>query len=153
MRPNTSPEAVRSPSEVEHAQHVFEDAALETRVVLRQLAGKRRESGFDRLHGGVERRAEIAPLGCFQDHVETRTFGKVQRSAAGEIGFDERAVRHLACGLVGVDRRLRGIESVGRMAEEDQAHDGHEIFVRRQIGVRPQIVGDLPKLNSNFSRL
>jgi hypothetical protein len=33
---------------------------------------------------------------------------------------------------------------------EDQAHDGHEVFIRRQIGVRPQIVSDLPEIVLKF---
>ena len=36
------------------------------------------------------------------------------------------------------------------MAQEDQAHDGHEVFVRRQIGIRPQIVGNLPEVGFEF---
>ena len=73
---------------VEHAHHFFEDAALEARVVLRQLAGERRESVFDRLHRGVERCAEIAVLGRLQDHVEPRALGQIKRAAARKVGLD-----------------------------------------------------------------
>jgi hypothetical protein len=37
------------------------------------------------------------------------------------------------------------------MAQEDQPHDGYKILVRRQIGVRPQIVGDLPEPGFKFA--
>ena len=88
----------------------------------------------------------LPSFGVFEDHVEARGFGQHQRAAAGEVGLDQRAVRHLAGRLVGLDRGLRLVEAVGGVAQEDQAHDGHEIFVRRQIGVGPQIVRDLPEI-------
>jgi len=125
------------PLGVEHAHHLFEHAALEACVVLRQLASERREGGFDRLHGGIERRAEVAVLRGLENDVEPRALRQVQRPAPREVGLDQRPVRHLPGGLVGLDRRLRLIEAVRRMTQEDQAHDGHEVFVRRQIGVRP----------------
>jgi len=76
----------------EDAHHVFKDAAPEPPVILWQLAGERREGGFDFVHGGSQHRAEIAVLWSFQDHVEPRAFGKVQRPAACEVGVDQRAV-------------------------------------------------------------
>ena len=60
------------PFGVEHAHHLFEHVVVEPLVVLRQLARERREGGFDRLHGGGERRAEVAVLRRLQDHVVAR---------------------------------------------------------------------------------
>ena len=74
MRPNTSPEALRRPSVSNMRIMLFEHVVLEAPVVLRQLAGERREGCLDRLHRGRQRRAEVAVLGRLEDHVEARAF-------------------------------------------------------------------------------
>jgi type I restriction-modification system DNA methylase subunit len=53
------------------------------------------------------------------DQVKPGTLGQVQRPAAREVGLHQRAVRHFPGGLVRVDRRLRLIEAVRGMAQED----------------------------------
>jgi hypothetical protein len=45
---------------------------------------------------------------------------------------------------------LRLIEPVCCVPQKDQPQDGHEVFVRRQIGIRPQIIGDLPEARFEF---
>jgi hypothetical protein len=114
------------------------------------LARERRKGGLDRLHGAIKRRAEVAILGALEDDIEPRALRQVQRPAAGEVGFDQRPAGHLARLFVGIDCGLGHVKAIGRMAQEDQAHDGHEVFIRRQIGVRPQIVGDFPKVGTEF---
>ena len=54
---------------IEGPHHLFQDIVLETLVVLRQLAGERREVALHGFHGGGHGRAEIAVLRHRQQHV------------------------------------------------------------------------------------
>ena len=50
---------------IEGAHHLFQDIVLEAPVILRQLAGERREPLLDGVHGGGDGRAETAVLRRF----------------------------------------------------------------------------------------
>ena len=73
---------------------------------------------------------------------------EVHRQMAGQgwkaplDGCHEISVGHIARGL---DRRQRRVVSVRWMTEKQQTHNGHEILVRRQTGIGPPLVGDLPE--------
>ena len=131
---------------IESPHHVLQDIVLETLVVLRQLARERPEVVFHGFHGGGHGGAEIAILGHLQQNVIARCLGQHQGAAPGKIGFDQGAVRHLARGLVCFDRRQRRVIAVGRMPQEDEAQNGHEILVRREVRVGPHVIRNLPKV-------
>ena len=131
---------------IEGPHHLFENIVLEALVVLRQLPGKRREMLFHGVHRGGHVGAESAVLRHLQQHVIACRLGQHQGTAAGEIGLDEREVRHSASGPVGFDGLQRRVVAVRRMPQEDQAQDGHEVLVRREIRIGPQPIRDPPEL-------
>ena len=131
---------------IEGPHHLFQDIVLEALVVLRQLAGERREVVLHGFHRSGHGRAEIAVLRHLQQHVVACRLGQHQGAAPCEIGFDQGPVRHLARGLVFFDPRHRRVVAVRRMPQEDQAQNGHEILVRREVRVGPQVVRNLPEV-------
>ena len=131
---------------IEGAHHLFQDIVLEALVVLRQLAGERREVVFHGVHGGGHGRAEVAVLRHLQQHVVACPFGKHQGAAAREVGLEQGAVRHPARGLVFFDGRHRGVVAVRRVPQKDEAQNGHEVLVRREVRVGPQVVRNLPEV-------
>ena len=131
---------------IEGPHHLFQYIVLKALVVLRELARERRETVFHGFHGGGHGSAEIAVLGHLQQNVIARRLGQHQGAAPGEIRLDQRALRHPACGLVFFNRRHRLVVAVRRVPQEDQAQYGHEILVRREVRIRPQVIRDLPEV-------
>ena len=130
---------------IEGPHHLFQDIVLEALVVFRELARQRREAVFHGFHGGGHGGAEIAVLRHLQQNVIKRRLGQHQGAAAREIGLRQRAVRHPARSLVCVDRRHRLVVAVRGVPQEDQPQDGHEILVRGEVRIRPQVVRGLPE--------
>ena len=146
MRPNTSPEAVRSASESKARIISSRTSSSKCFVVLRQLPGKRWKMLFHGVHGGSHVGAESAVLRHLQQHVIACRLGQHQGAAALEIILQEGAVRHTPGSLVGFDRLQRCVIAVRRMAQEDEAQDGHEVFVRREVRIGSQTIRDLPEV-------
>ena len=131
---------------IEGPHHLFQDIVFKAFVLLRKLARERREAMFYGFHGGGHRGAEIAVLRQSEKNVIARLFRQHQRAAPREIGLDQRAFRHLAGGPVVFDRPHRLVVAVGGMPQEDQAQDGQEVFVRREIGIGAQVICDFPEV-------
>ena len=131
---------------IEGPHHLFQHVVLEALVVLRQLAGKRREVVLQGFHGGGHGRAEIAVLRHLQQHVVACRLGQHQGAAPSEIGLDQGSVRHPARGLVFFDRGHRPVVAVRRVPQEDEAQNGHEVLVRREVRVGTQVVRNLPEV-------
>jgi nitric oxide reductase NorD protein len=61
------------------------------------------------------------------------------------------AVAHLmAGGLIGLDGRPGFVETRGCVPEEDQPHDGHEIFIGGQIRIGAEAIRELPEIGLEF---
>jgi hypothetical protein len=54
-------------------------------------------------------------------------------------------IRHPTSAIVRFDCSFRFVKPVRGVAQEDEPHDGHEIFVRREPRIGAQVVGDLPE--------
>ncbi len=150
MRPNTSPEAVRSASESK--VRIISSRTSFSNCVQSfgncPASGGKRSSTASIAGGDVS--TESAVLRHLRQHVIACCLGQRQGTAAGEIGLDAREVRRSASGLVGFDRLQRRVAEVRRMPQEDQARDGHEVLVRREVRVGPQVVCDLPEFRAEL---
>ncbi len=135
---------------VEGTHHAFEKLVVEALVVLGELTGERLEALLDRFHRLGQGRADAFVLGCFEDLVEARGLGQHQCPAPGKVGRDGLAVGHLPGLPVDVDGGHCLVAAVGRLAQEEQPHDGHEILVRGEAGVGAQVIGNLPELGLEF---
>ena len=131
---------------VECPHHLFQDIALEALIILRQLCLERWEVIFHGFHGGSYRGAKVAILGLLKQLVIERCLRKHEGAARGEVCLDQWAIRHPAFGNVFLYSRRGRIVTVRCMPKEDQAQDGHEVFVRRKVRVGPQVICDLPEV-------
>ena len=131
---------------IECPHHLFQGIVLEALVILRQLSLERWEVIFHGFHGGSYRGAKVAILGLLKQLVVARCFRKLEGAARGEVCLDKWAIRHLTCGLVSFNLRQRRVVAVRRMPQEDQAQYGHEVLVRREVRISPQVIRDFPKI-------
>ena len=89
-------------------------------------------------------------MGSFNQLVELGLLGQHHGAALDEVGLDQRALGHLAGGLVRLDGRLRGVVTVGGVAQEDDAEHRHGVFAGGQLGVGAELVGSLPEAGGRF---
>ena len=101
---------------------------------------------FHVFHSRCHGRAQAAVLGPLQQHVKACRLGQDQGASALEIILHEWPAGHSSGSLVGFDCLQRRVIAVRRMAQEDQAQDGHEVLIRCEVRIGPQAIRDLPEV-------
>ncbi len=108
--------------------------ALETRVVL-----------LNRFHGVDDDLGQFGIGGLGDEVVELGLGAEKDGAALAEVLLGKGARDAVAGGQGLFDLRLDRQEPAVGVAQEDQAHDGHEVFIAGQLGVRAEQVGRPPE--------
>ena len=124
------------------AQHVVGDVAV---ILLGQLAGESGVVFFDRLHRIDNRLGAIIGIAKTNQVIELGGFVEEDRSLLGKVFLGQRASFSSATGQDFNDLVFDiQIAAVG-VAQKNQPHHGHEVFVAGQLRVGAHGVGGLPQ--------
>ena len=88
----------------------------------------------------------LASLGSLSRSVVARLLRQHQGAALDEVGLDQRALRHLAGRLVGLDLPRGRVVAVGGVAQEDDAQHRHAVFAARSAWSWRGVVGRFPEV-------
>jgi len=131
---------------VELAQQLTEGVIADGLVFrLGQHATQGGVVGFDALHRGEERGSTVRRIWQAHQMVELGFGAQEDGALLAEVLLRQGFWNPAALRQAGLDLRLDGqIATVG-VAQEDQAHHGHEVLVAGQIGIGAQQVGGAPQ--------
>ena len=139
---------------VEDAQDLAQDVVVQLRVfLLGQQALQCLVVALDAFHRGDQGGRCALPLGQADQHVELGFLAKVDGTAAGEV-FLGQVTDNAAPAWQGGDDLVPHLQEPGiGVAQEDQAHDGHEVFIAGKVRVRAKGVRRTPEAFFNVADL
>ena len=139
---------------VENAQHLAQDRVVQFGVFL---LGQQALEGFvialDAFHRSDQGGRGALPFGQADQHVELGFWAKVDGAAAREVCLGQVAHDTATAGQSRDDLVSHLQEAGIGMAQEDQPHDGHEVFVAGEVGVRAKGVRRTPEAFFNIADL
>ncbi len=144
--PEHVPGGLLDPFAVEQAHEIFQDHGFKDAVVLGQDALEGLEIGLDGVHGLGDQPGKITAGGFFHDGVVTGLLGQPQGAPGDEVGLDNGPLGHPARCLVGLDLPGHQGKAVGRMTQEDDPENGHEVVGGSELGVGAKLIGRPPEV-------
>ena len=124
---------------VEGAQQLAEHGIVQLLVfALGQHAAQIFVVGLDGLHGLDDGAGAVVAVAERNQIIELGLRAQEDGALAGEIGLAQGAGLAATPGKACLDRVLDRQETAVGMAQEDQPHDGHEVFVAGVVGIGAQ---------------